>query len=254
MQQTLTNGLSALKAKAHWLAALGFVSALALFSGVAAAAAGYSLFGDAQIVSPGNASPHAVQIRSDADPGFGGIRYDVPTGTTFADLDQLATDFMPESDDLCVGGSPRFQLGIDTDGDGDRDASIFAYFGPDSASPACVSGVWQNTTDLLDPAKLLDTSQLAAGTFYDPYPSALAKYGSLGVTSISVVVDASWAHADSEQTFLVDNTNVDGTVYTYDQPANKDECKKGGWMSLTRADGSSFKNQGDCIQYANTGR
>jgi len=34
----------------------------------------------------------------------------------------------------------------------------------------------------------------------------------------------------------------------------KDECKKGGWADLTRANGSSFKNQGDCIQYVNTGK
>ena len=35
---------------------------------------------------------------------------------------------------------------------------------------------------------------------------------------------------------------------------SKDDCKKGGWMGLARADGSSFKNQGDCIQYMNTGK
>jgi len=37
-------------------------------------------------------------------------------------------------------------------------------------------------------------------------------------------------------------------------PTNKDECKKDGWMTLTRQDGSPFNNQGDCIQYVNTGR
>jgi hypothetical protein len=31
-------------------------------------------------------------------------------------------------------------------------------------------------------------------------------------------------------------------------------CKNGGWQSLTRTDGSLFKNQGDCIQYVNTGK
>jgi hypothetical protein len=35
---------------------------------------------------------------------------------------------------------------------------------------------------------------------------------------------------------------------------NKNQCKDGGWMTLFRADGSTFKNQGDCIQYANTGK
>ena len=31
-------------------------------------------------------------------------------------------------------------------------------------------------------------------------------------------------------------------------------CKNGGWMTRYRADFSTFKNQGDCIQYANTGK
>ncbi len=33
-----------------------------------------------------------------------------------------------------------------------------------------------------------------------------------------------------------------------------DGCKNNGWQSLSRFDGSSFKNQGDCIQYVNTGK
>ncbi len=234
---------------------LAFSAATLISSGVASAATGYTLFGDAQIVSPGNASPHAVQIRSDADPGFGGVSYNVPGGTTFADLDSLSTDFKPEADDLCVGGSPRFQIRVAETGPADSDPSgdnIFVYFGPDSASPPCIPGVWQNTTDLLDAAKLVDTSQLG-GTFYDPYPNALTNYGGLQVLGVSVVVDSSWAHPDNEQTFLIDNTDVDGKVYNYDQPADKDECKKGGWMNLIDADGNSFKNQGDCVSYVATG-
>ena len=37
-------------------------------------------------------------------------------------------------------------------------------------------------------------------------------------------------------------------------PENRKECKKGGWKNLYRADGSSFKNQGRCIRYVNTGK
>jgi hypothetical protein len=55
-------------------------------------------------------------------------------------------------------------------------------------------------------------------------------------------------------TVLSDNTVIDETLYTYDQPFDKDECKNGGWENLEREDGSSFKNQGDCIQYVNTGK
>jgi hypothetical protein len=35
---------------------------------------------------------------------------------------------------------------------------------------------------------------------------------------------------------------------------NKDQCKDGGWQNHFRANGSAFKNQGDCIQYVNTGK
>jgi hypothetical protein len=42
---------------------------------------------------------------------------------------------------------------------------------------------------------------------------------------------------------------VCGTIVT-----SKNQCKNGGWQTVFRADGTSFKNQGDCIQYVNTGK
>ncbi len=56
------------------------------------------------------------------------------------------------------------------------------------------------------------------------------------------------------------NVGVTGNTTVYDfepnlpTPANKSDCKDGGWQNLYRADGSAFKNQGDCIQYVNTGK
>ncbi len=53
-----------------------------------------------------------------------------------------------------------------------------------------------------------------------------------------------------------DLVNFNGTVYDFEPyaiAANKDQCKNGGWQTFRRADGSTFKNQGDCIQYVNTG-
>ncbi len=50
--------------------------------------------------------------------------------------------------------------------------------------------------------------------------------------------------------FVIDNLSL-GTAANV--PTAKDDCKNGGWQSSTRADGSPFKNQGDCIQYVNTG-
>ena len=34
-------------------------------------------------------------------------------------------------------------------------------------------------------------------------------------------------------------------------PKNTDQCKNGGWQTFTNP---TFKNQGDCIQYVNTGK
>lgn len=48
----------------------------------------------------------------------------------------------------------------------------------------------------------------------------------------------------------------DGNRWTYDfepfrGPANRDECKKGGWENLRDENGAPFKNQGQCVSYAN---
>jgi hypothetical protein len=51
--------------------------------------------------------------------------------------------------------------------------------------------------------------------------------------------------------------NFNGTTYDfepYEVATSKDQCKNSGYLTVKRADGSSFKNQGDCIQYVNTGK
>jgi hypothetical protein len=54
-----------------------------------------------------------------------------------------------------------------------------------------------------------------------------------------------------------DLVSFNGQAYDfepYQAATSKNQCKDGGWASLSRADGSAFKNQGDCIQYVNTGQ
>lgn len=53
-----------------------------------------------------------------------------------------------------------------------------------------------------------------------------------------------------------DLVNFNGTTYDFEPylvATNKDQCKHGGFNNVRRNDGTSFKNQGDCIQYVNTG-
>ncbi|HEX8500290.1 MAG TPA: thrombospondin type 3 repeat-containing protein [Pyrinomonadaceae bacterium] len=35
---------------------------------------------------------------------------------------------------------------------------------------------------------------------------------------------------------------------------SKEQCKDGGWQTLTRANGTTFKNQGDCVSYMSSGK
>lgn len=216
-------------------------------------AAGYSLFGGATLVPEGLSAPNAVQLVTDVGNSstaddFSGIDYTIPSGTTFADLDILSTDFKFKSG-TCAQGSPRYQINLDN-GAGDT-GNIFVYFGTDSGGAPCAPSVWQNTGDVLQTGRLLDTSQLDLGTFYDPYDTALLKYGAYQVTGIQVVSDS--FSAVGAHTVLIDNTNVDGTVYDYDPntPSNKEQCKKGGWQNLEDANGQPFRNQGQCVSYFN---
>jgi hypothetical protein len=45
-----------------------------------------------------------------------------------------------------------------------------------------------------------------------------------------------------------------GSCFGGHVPTTAAQCKNGGWTSQVRSDGSTFKNQGDCLQYVNTGK
>jgi hypothetical protein len=47
---------------------------------------------------------------------------------------------------------------------------------------------------------------------------------------------------------------IRGTFLFEGTLASKDVCKNGGWQRLHRPDGTSFRNEGDCIQFFNTGK
>lgn len=55
-----------------------------------------------------------------------------------------------------------------------------------------------------------------------------------------------------------DLVTFNGTTYDFEKysaPSDKDQCKNGGWQTFNpNRPAGPFKNQGDCIQYFNTGR
>jgi hypothetical protein len=66
-----------------------------------------------------------------------------------------------------------------------------------------------------------------------------------------------WAGFDGNADAVSIGVNGSTTVFDFEPfvvAESKDQCKSGGWATLRRADGSGFLNQGDCIQYTNTGK
>jgi hypothetical protein len=54
-----------------------------------------------------------------------------------------------------------------------------------------------------------------------------------------------------------DYVNFNGTTYNfelYEVATTQEQCKNGGFNNVKRADGSSFKNQGDCVSYTRNGK
>ena len=203
-------------------------------------ASGYTLFGDAALVHPGNASPTAAEATSTGPNAFGGVDFAFPAGLTVSQLNNLATDykFVVGS---CGAGSPRF---VATVTNGTVSGNINFYIGPPPNYTGCPSGLYANTGNLATSTSLVDDSQLPGGTFYDLYAAAQAKYGSYTVTDIFLVVDG------SNQTVDFDNSQVNDELFTYE---SAESCKKGGWADFTSSPGP-FKNQGDCVSYFNNGK
>jgi hypothetical protein len=225
-----------------WVGALAAAGlGLALSAGPARAAGGYTLFGDATLVHPGDNSQTAVQLRSVGVTSFGGIDFSIPAGLTFSQIQNLSTDYQFTAGS-CGGGAPRFSINV-------GGVNAFVYIGPPPNYTGCPPNAWANTGNLASAASFVDTSQLPGGTFYDTFAAADLKYGSDVVTGIQLVTDGGWAVAGGTQTVLVDNVMINDATYTFESPQS---CKDGGWQQFTSTPGP-FKNQGDCVSYFATG-
>jgi hypothetical protein len=225
--------------KLAWLGVFLFVGGV--LPALAAVGTGYTLFGDATYVSPGENSNRAVNLIADATANpavYSGIDFAVPPNLTINGLTELATDYNFRAAS-CALGSPRF--GIQLAG---YSGTIFVYIGPPPNYAGCPPNVWTTTGNLLTPVSLVDTSQLPGGTFYDTWAAAQTRYSGQIVTDIFLVSDNGPA---GSQTVLIDNTDVSGTSYDYEF-TSKSDCKDGGWKNFTFPPGP-FKNQGQCVSY-----
>ena len=131
-----------------------------------------------------------------------------------------------------------------------------------------IYGIAYNTSNYGDdPIGTMPCSSTAEGCPYDSLNVALEGVATVGVDpapddAYFNTLTAAWycdGGAGGVGTFRLDTgcwTGYKSMVkFTASNvPTNANQCKNGGWRTRTRANGSFFKNQGDCIQYVNTGR
>jgi hypothetical protein len=210
--------------------------------GVGAATSPFTLFGSATMVSNG------VQLVSNAKatpPVYSGVAYTPPAPLTVGQLNTLSTSYQFTSGD-CGLGSPRFAIDLS------NGKAIFVYIGPSPNFTGCGTAQ-QNTGNLLtSPDLRCDTSQIIAGTQYASCSTLKTNplLASLSVTDVALVSD-NGASPSNAQTLIVNNVTVNGSTFTVvPAPTNKDQCKNGGWQTFNNP---SFKNQGDCVSFVQTG-
>ncbi len=196
------------------------LAAVVLLANATLTQAASSLFGAAT-----TGSDHVVLISDLSDnPGtttndFSGVSFDDAVGLSYGALTNLSASYNVTDDD-CGGGSPRFQIQIDTNGDNVSDGSVKVAFGPSPNFTNCASG-WQSTGNVIgnNDAGRYDYSNFG-GSPFTTYSNMPASVASGTVRNISVVVDSGWSNdasnGDSEQTVLVDNVMINSASYTFD--------------------------------------
>jgi hypothetical protein len=186
----------------------------------------------------------ATLVSNNGEP-FSGLDFELPDGVAFSDITELSVDYEITDGD-CGTGSPRFQLNI---ADDPGPNNVFVYIGPSPNYTACGIGA-DSTGNLVETTEpRFDVGQIQcvvppANTFYASYDEAAACIGDRDVTGIQLVVDNGDIAIDVDPTVVVDAE--------VGPPASKDECKNCGWATFNTP--RTFKNQGDCIQFVNTGK
>jgi hypothetical protein len=165
------------------------------------------------------------------DGQYSGVYYETSTlaGKTLGQVTQLSFRYTGAA----TAGSPRISLPIDVTGDGTTD--FYAFIG---------AFYCNNGAGLVDAINDETCTIFVGSESFANWDALVAAHPTWHIGAIPFVI------ADDVGFWTVSDVHLGETVATGD----KNDCKKGGWEDLEREDGSSFRNQGDCIQYMNTGK
>ena len=105
---------------------------------------GWLLNGTAQLaLDPENPSNDVIKIRTDISPFSGSVSRTVNVKASQLD-NMLEFKAWYQAPKLCFGGSPRFQLAIDLEGDGIPNGNAFGDTGANGSGTGCPPNTWVN--------------------------------------------------------------------------------------------------------------
>ena len=174
----------------------------------------------ASFATPGSdatSNPNVVATRVQYNGGVGSeLEFDYGNaGPAGSHLTIVQLEF--KNLNLYFAGGDQVQFGMQTDGD----------YTLSHASNADLSGSPQDQAD-------------------DLYSMFKLSEGPATATFVKTV--------DSNVTGWDKSSDINVQVFATPVATSKNQCMKGGWQALFRANGTPFKNQGDCIHYVNTGK
>jgi hypothetical protein len=185
-------------------------------------------------------------------------------GTLLASIDTIGySTYRDPASTATVNQVPSINIQIDYNGAAPGGFSTLVFepiYNPDQGP--IVPGEWQ-TWDAYDGGQAIWWStRLMPGVC--PFDCFVTRETIVANNPDAVIIGGFGVNQGSGNGGLIAATDAltlgyGGNCTTYDFDAfrvatTKDQCKDGGWRDVRRADGSAFTNQGDCIQYVNTGR
>lgn len=201
---------------------------------------GSQVYGGFCTLNPGGTSATLNTTVAGADGSYAGVYYAESdlSGDLIGTVTGVSFTYSCTTAATCVtGGSPRVSIPIDTNNNGTTESYAFIDANNCGQAGGIAGTVTQNCPVFF------------GGTLYANWAAFVTAHGDYKIATDAV------PFVIADQPFLGTISNVQlGQGEDANVATAKDECKKGGWADLTRADGTHFKNQGDCIQYVNTGK
>lgn len=205
--------------------------------------------------APGDPHNGALQLTTDATT-TSKAQYLHEANMALSDVNDLSY-YTEQNSASFVGGDASYQLLVDLNGNADGGFTTLVYEPYENG--VVTPGAWQSwdvssgqfwsSRSFSDGGTCVVTAGAGGAPFYT--------LADLQTTCPDAVVEGFGVNIGSNNPSYdveTDLVNFNGTTYNFEPfatPSDKEACKNDGYKSLSDENGQAFKNQGQCVAYAN---